>query len=398
MAATRLCGGRSAKKFLSAASLPQPKLSATHRPFTLTHPKTAKLRTKYSGPTAPALPEYPHLSPSEEPKPDTYKTLEVHEVTTLHGPNLEPIVPYPNNDLSSTRPAPLKLPESPQAYDFEAGIPMSVRAKYLYRLGRAYVGFYWTGLKKIRSNHNECREIRARLSPVPVHIAAQYGGAKDIPILSRREYLLNLRTRHDVLKLLPFGLILCIFGEFTPLVILAIGSSVVPYTCRIPRQIKHDRDKFRKRFLTWRAPGPDDLVLTEALKSERYTQLAYLHGISPTPKVWPLIGPFLYDKFYRPALRRQLREILLNAILTHREGGIARLEPEEVIEYGLSLKSAISAALIDAMESGEYDASPQVRQQLREAMQKDLDNKIQVVMDEAAESATKLKEAKKLAA
>lgn len=41
--------------------------------------------------------------------------------------------------------------------------------------------------------------------------------------------------------MVPFLLILIVCGEFTPLVVLALGSRVTPLTCRVPKQLEKER-------------------------------------------------------------------------------------------------------------------------------------------------------------
>lgn len=98
-------------------------------------------------------------------------------------------------------------------------------------------------------------------------------------------------------KLLPFGLVFAICGEFTPLVIVAIGSGVVPGTCRIPKQVKGDREALaRRRKDVWREVDVDELVArarvegVKGLETEEVGRLCTLMGLSKTEKLWPMIG------------------------------------------------------------------------------------------------------------
>lgn len=59
--------------------------------------------------------------------------------------------------------------------------------------------------------------------------------------LSRSNFQLIRRAAYDIRRMIPFTLMLIICGELTPLVVLVIGSAVVPATCRVPKQVAKDR-------------------------------------------------------------------------------------------------------------------------------------------------------------
>jgi len=129
-----------------------------------------------------------------------------------------------NDDLASTRPAPLDLVALDRRDD--GSVTLQGRVTYWFHLGKAYLKFYKTGLKNIWTNYKEVREIKAQLGPYTLNQAAKYGGQsitsdpqRKVPIITRRQYQLCLRTHHDLGKLAPFCLILLICGEFTPLVV-----------------------------------------------------------------------------------------------------------------------------------------------------------------------------------
>jgi hypothetical protein len=251
---------------------------------------------------------------------------------------IDPVKPTPNRDLSSTRPAKLETPEGP-VLDDDGKITTSARAKYLYALGRAYLTFYKTGLKNIWNNRKEYNEIKARLGRFTPEDAALYGGQtvsesdpQRIPTITRREYQLYLRTKHDLGKLLPFSLVFLICGEFTPLVVLALGSRVVPYTCRIPRQQEKDRKWFLNR-ISEETFTKLKILQDTAKPWERSWEAAFLHGIAPTLGPPIILGRLLYLLWINPRVRRRGREILADMVLIRREGGFAALEPIEISAY-----------------------------------------------------------------
>lgn len=316
--------------------------------------------------------------------------------------------PFPTQDLSSTRPAVLEVPEPLNPDDFAGNVPIQEQAKYYFRLGKSYLSFYKTGMKNIYSNYKEYREIKQRLGPLPINDAVKYGGQGGRPSITRREYQLYLRTRYDLTKLVPFGLVFLICGEFTPLVVLALGSAVVPYTCRIPKQIHADQAKQTKRWLNpkWNpsieADNSDETH--EKRTEERDTnsksdteiiqtrqgrvaaqlhslldagsnpnhdahskplpsidvQVAYLWGISPFPRVPKSLEFPLSRLWLHARVKQRAEEILCDAILVQREGGAARLEPAEVLE--VTKKANAAYAVLYLME-GRAEAKGDLDQQ-----------------------------------
>lgn len=306
------------------------------RPFSIiaARCKSPKIRTRFSGPQ-PDSSKDPVTSTS--PKQVTKET----RVSYLPSPNtLVPsgsgeteisfaeTRPFPDQDLASTRPAALQTPEAPKPQDHDGSIPISVQLSYFYRLGKSYVSFYKTGLKNIWFNYKEYRKIKQRLGSYSLNDVVKYSGKHGRPTISRREYQLCLRTRHDIKKLIPFGLILLVCGEFTPLVVLALGSAVVPSTCRIPRQVAKDQVNAVKRlnklndFLNATKDGSDRSL------ADLEAAAGYVWGLVPSPRPLPLVHSLL-----RPRVKRHAEELMCDAILVRREGGVGRLEGPELLQF-----------------------------------------------------------------
>jgi len=233
--------------------------------------------------------------------------------------------PFPDRDLSSTRPATLQTPKAPKSQDHGGVVPLKVRLSYLYHLGKAYLTFYKTGLKNVWSNYKEYRKINERLGSFALNDVVKYSGKGGRPTISRREYQLCLRTRHDITKLIPFGLILLICGEFTPFVVLALGSAVVPLTCRIPIQVTKDQGKTAKRLKRLIDASLVDQKLQTVSLNSLEARVGYLWGLMPSPRPLPLIHHLL-----RARLKKYAEELVCDAILICREGGVARLEGPEL--------------------------------------------------------------------
>jgi LETM1-like protein len=240
-------------------------------------------------------------------------------------------VPHPENDLSSTRPAPLSLPDGP-VQESDGSISLKSRGTYLFRLGKAFVGFYKIGIKNIWYNYKEYRQIRKRIGGTAIHTLIKY---EPTPKISRREFQLYLRTQHDLKKLLPFCLVFAICGEFTPLVIPVLGTAVVPHTCRIPKQVKQNLQKTLSRIQNVERMGPQQggVSVTPAL--------AYVHGLDPfglALRETPVLGPLLWRFWVEPNFNRCMDDIICDAILIMREGGAQRLEPEELYQFCVKIR------------------------------------------------------------
>jgi hypothetical protein len=312
----------------------QSRSTGSLRPFSITTSrcKSSKIRTPFSGPRRNSPQEDVTIS-SLEPRS---KNTRVPYPSPVRGSCLaeEPLIsfertrPFPEQDLSSTRPAPLETPEAPQPLDHNESVPIGVRLSYLYRLGKSYLSFYKTGLKNVWFNYKEYRKIKERLGSFPLNDVVKYGGKDGRPTISRREYQLYLRTRHDIGKLIPFGVILAICGEFTPLVVLVLGSAVVPSTCRIPKQVIKDQVNLLKRYDSLgHEPGLQDSAAAHR-SAFMEARVGYVWGLMPSPRPLPLLHSLL-----RLRVRRHAEELVCDAILIRREGGLARLEPSEILQF-----------------------------------------------------------------
>ena len=112
---------------------------------------------------------------------------------------------------------------------------------YLYSTGKSYLKFYKSGLLSVFSN---IKSSQALVSSIPR--GTSIPSAISTGILNRAEWQFILRSRQDIKKIPLFALVFICCGEFTPFVVLFM-TTVVPRTCKIPKQIKADREKAAKR-------------------------------------------------------------------------------------------------------------------------------------------------------
>jgi hypothetical protein len=171
------------------------------------------------------------------------------------------------------------------------------------------------------------------------------GNPRAVPVITRKDYLIALRTRHDLGKLVPFSIVFAICGEFTPLVILAIGSAAVPYTCRIPKQ--EQGDFLRPVKIQQRYTQQVETLLPGASKDDGSMQWrqefleAYRLHVNPFSQPTPVLGKLWHTLFSSRRLRKHCEEVLCDTILIRREGGFEKLSPREVFQW--SLKYGLTA-------------------------------------------------------
>ncbi|RMJ20712.1 hypothetical protein PHISP_08418, partial [Aspergillus sp. HF37] len=168
------------------------------------------------------------------------------------------------NPPASTRPAELTLPAP-----VTSSASTSDKLKRYVTLGRAYLGFYKTGLKNVYHNYRASIPVRRALglpaflptSPPPsLAFREPLDPSNSRFSLSRSSFLLVRRAAYDVRRIIPFSLTLVICGEFTPLLVLVLGNAITPSTCRIPKQIAQDRARLarRKSAALAHRPGSQD--------------------------------------------------------------------------------------------------------------------------------------------
>ncbi|RMZ89739.1 hypothetical protein DV736_g3033, partial [Chaetothyriales sp. CBS 134916] len=276
--------------------------------------------------------------------------------------------------LDSTRPAPLDIPPK------QAG---QSRLWYYVAIGRAYLSFYKTGLRNIRSNWREYNELRAWIQPFTIVAAARYSGQQwatkkpitdpvtgqksasnhmPVPHIYRREFQLYYRTISDLRKLVPFSVVLLVCGEFTPLAIVLFGNAIVPLPCRIPAQQRQAMDTSVQRFRQWKQhmrkltslSVPDPLHAfdfnTPRLEHPWRRDMLFAHLVGQSRfarPLLPLMGSFYFHVLLYQRLTRYWERIFCDTILIRREGGFAALSPVDVFEYALNYGSL---ALLVIME------------------------------------------------
>lgn len=285
-------------------------------------------------------------------------------------------------DLSSTLPARLDLPTAPSP-----PVALKQRITYLYSLGKASLAFYKTGFKNIYANYQLLRRLRPHLrsltgtsNPSPAQVLA-LGLPKTnsdppvLPELPRSLLALSQRTTHDLYKLPIMGLILLICGEFTPLVLLALGEPVTPYTCRMPSQ----RTKAARNLVRRVEVVEQDLSRRGGRPSggeevggggkgdghdDRQRALAFVHGFDVagwSVRRVPVLGDMVWLGWGRGGLRRWCEAVVADAwALSNAEGGsdsvIEGMTRDEVLRF------AADAGLLGTMQAVVHNADTAAEQ------------------------------------
>jgi hypothetical protein len=252
------------------------------------------------------------------------------------------------NGPLSTLPAALELPvRAPNEPFF---------FKYAFKLGKAYATFYKTGVKNIWTNYNLSRPLQDLIDKKYNFSLSSAVAAK---ALSRSEFQLLHRNRHDTKRVPLFGLVFIICGEFTPLVVIAL-SSVVPWTCRIPKQIDSDRSKLEKRRaisfrnLTDTPPAAAGIV---QLSRQQLIHISWSLGLSSS--IWDYLGgqyPGLPAFLLRRKVTKAVEYIQMDDSLISASGlNLKTMDMEEVrmalVERGVDVIGKSDKWLLSHLEA-----------------------------------------------
>lgn len=188
---------------------------------------------------------------------------------------------------------------------------------HLYALGKSYLKFFRLGLKAIRVNY---RHLRALRKP------SVAGGCEPE---DRAALLLRQRTRHDLVRLPLFGLVILLTGEFSPLVVF-LFPKLTPYTCRVPGLV----DRLRARREERRRAAWDGLLVQRGAAEARALtgrgsdrHLARVFGVGG--RGWDRVG--LGVPFMTWRVDRVLGQIVRDDFLIRAGGGVAGLVNDELV-------------------------------------------------------------------
>lgn len=153
------------------------------------------------------------------------------------------------NPPRTTRPPPLSLPSRDASES---------QIKYLFQLGKAYLTFLKDGFKSVNENR---KLLRAKYDRTPKEDRPSIFRPSYVPnTFSRADWLLMWRTRHDLLRIPAFGLLVIVTGELSVIIAAAVDG-LVPYPCKIPSHTFHAQERAearrRRAFDQLEASSPD---------------------------------------------------------------------------------------------------------------------------------------------
>ncbi|KAF3397372.1 hypothetical protein DPV78_007754 [Talaromyces pinophilus] len=260
------------------------------------------------------------------------------------------------NPPLTTLPAELNLPPAGNS-----GEPFAQKVKRYIVTGGRYLRFYKTGLQNVYYNYKASLPIRRQLGlpayipsspPSSSHNASSGATSLHTAIntlqITRADFQLVRRAAYDVRRMIPFGLILLICGEFTPLVVAAIGDAVTPYTCRIPKQLAKTRAKrveLRQHAfaavqgglgsmkpmrdedaMTWLAEQFGSREFAATASAEQVLRACAVFGLAKSHDA----GAGWVSLIYRPRLRKWTEYLALDDSLIVQGGGVDVLSAKEV--------------------------------------------------------------------
>ncbi|KAL4971558.1 hypothetical protein BDW66DRAFT_163593 [Aspergillus desertorum] len=258
------------------------------------------------------------------------------------------------NPPPSTRPADLKTPAP-----LDTSASVSEKAQRLIAYGRAYLAFYKTGLKNVYHNYRTSLSIRRSLGipsylptlpPPKFFIKSSSGSGKHAKLkTSRSTFQLLNRAAYDVRRMIPFALVLIICGEFTPLLVIAFGNAITPFTCRIPKQVDKYRaqraerkraalDAYATSNGSVAAPEPgskEELDLLSAFASNEFAKKTSAQGVLTACAVFGLTKShnspsLLVERVYRKRLAKHAEYLAVDDKMIKSCGGVAEMESAEV--------------------------------------------------------------------
>lgn len=154
-------------------------------------------------------------------------------------------------------------------------------------------------------------------------------------------------------------LVFFICGEFTPLVVIAL-TSIVPYTCRIPKQIENDRKTLEKRrdisFRNLTTALPGNAAGAHDLERMQLLHISWSLGLSSS--VWDWLGgrlPGLPTSILRRKVRKRVQYLEWDDKLIIKGGGVEGMSLEEVkmalIERGVDVLGKSESRLRSALKA-----------------------------------------------
>lgn len=243
------------------------------------------------------------------------------------------------NPPSTTLPAPLDVPTRKT----DQGT-----ISYYASIGKAYWGFYKTGVKNVWKNAGERRRLVRRKrfdkkTPPPDMKDTKQNAVLDERALgqytnypfTRAEFQFFTRSWRDAKRIPIFAILLAIFGEYLPLVVI-FCTPLVPYPCRIPKQIRKAREQLEeRRSRSFRGEmGDVPVPLDQNTQSIEQLNAAQINHIGRSLGLyfnfWDRIGAAWPPQvLLKRRLKKRLEYLQLDDELFRRDGGVKLLQGDE---------------------------------------------------------------------
>ena len=319
---------------------------------------TAAFSRRYAATNAVPRPPVQLETKADLPLPQIQRPPSQIRFKTAGKPSQE--IPDAFNPPESTRPAKLALPERTHC-------PSALR--YYFRLGRAYISFYKTGLQNIWSNHKLAKTIVQRIAAQRAEYQAQARSKPpephpkaEIP-WTRAEFQLIRRSRHDVSRVPLFLAMFVVCGEFLPLVMALFKSRItplLPYTVWLPSQMKAHHEK----ILANRVEVQSKYAKIDFEKKDIVDYLSFgMEYFSLQPKLMPSFALRSMPDFIKLRKTMFYYEYLFWDDKLLGEHGVKSLVDEEVV--------------IAAIERGLWDSDTSMNE-LRQRLQKSVAKTLKV--------------------
>lgn len=301
-----------------------------------------------------------------------------------------PLSPQAANPPRTTRPPILDLPKR------EPKPPQRLKRitgwfKHVFRTGKAYLKFYKTGFSWMYFNARLVWAIK-RNSPLPTlpananpastvanagtttspKIEPDTPAPATIATSTRAHHQLIRRHNHDMKKLPIFGLCFIICGEFTPLVVLLLPH-IVPYPCRIPRQVtKLQKAAEKRRAASFEFYKKAVEVAWDDEDREHVENEHIAKSLGFVSTFWDKIT-VVPTKMAKYRTEERIAALVKDDALIRQAGGVGALEGEEIVlaceERGLDtldrdtfeLRGMLTRWLRFARGSSEEEAALKIR-------------------------------------
>ncbi|KEZ40721.1 hypothetical protein SAPIO_CDS8662 [Scedosporium apiospermum] len=237
------------------------------------------------------------------------------------------------NPPRTTLPPPLELP---------IRNPTDGTFSHLFKLGKAYVGFYKTGLKNVFVNR---RLLKNKVEALPTEDRPSIFKPHHIPrAFSRSDWILLWRVRHDMGRLPVFAVVVLLFEELTPLVAYAF-EGIMPHTCRLPQHLEKSRKKAVARRkhafeeLGWKNP--------DGVSQASVAQVHILRSLNLVSTLWDRVG-LIPPGLWQLRGRSQVAFLEVDDALLRKAGKLSQLSAEELMracsERGIDLEPSLEEA------------------------------------------------------